>query len=131
MDQTAIIERPWAEPATAARPFAQEPYALLLTGSGGGWSYLARRPDHRLRIAGDDPRNAFAALAQGLGPSVAGRADGPPFQGGWAGLIAYEFGARAEPMSLPRHPDWPDLDCGLYRALLAFDHDRWRWTCSS
>jgi len=125
MDQTAIIERPWREPVEAARPFAEEPYALLLTGPGG-WSYLARRPERTLRIAGDDPQNAFAALAEGLGAPGAWRAEGPPFQGGWAGVIAYEFGARAEPVVLPRHPDWPDLDCGLYRALLGFDHDRRR-----
>jgi para-aminobenzoate synthetase component 1 len=125
MDQVAIIERPWREPAAAARPFAEEPYALLLSG-WGGWSYLARTPDHVLRVGGDDPQNAFSALAEGLAAPGAWRADGPPFQGGWAGLIAYEFGARAEPMTLPRHPDWPDLDCGLYRGLLAFDHDRRR-----
>ena len=125
MDQTAIIERPWREPVNAARPFAEEPHVLLLSGSGG-WSYLARRPDRVLRIAGDDPQNAFSALADGLGPPTPGRADGPPFQGGWAGLIAYEFGARAEPTDVPRHHDWPDLECGLYRALLAFDPARRR-----
>lgn len=120
MDQVAIIERPWREPLDAARPFAEEAYALLLTPPGG-WSYLARRPDRTLRVAGDDPIDAFAALADGLGGPGAWHRDGPPFQGGWAGLVSYEFGARAEPVALPRHPDWPDLDCGLYRALLAFD----------
>ncbi len=120
MDQVAIIERPWREPLDAARPFAEEAYALLLT-TPGGWSYFARQPDQTLRVAGDDPADAFAALAQGLGRPGAWRQDGPPFQGGWAGLLSYEFGARAEPVALPRHPDWPDLDCGLYRALLAFD----------
>ena len=125
MDEVAIIERPWRAPAHVARPYAEEPYTLLLAGPGD-WSYLARQPDRTLRVAADDPQDAFAALAGGLDPAGAARADGPPFQGGWAGLIAYEFGARAEPVALARHPDWPDLDCGLYRALLAFDADRRR-----
>ncbi len=119
MDHVAIIELPWRDPLDAARPFAEEDYALLLADPDG-WSYLARRPDRILRITPDDPIDAFAALAQGVDGYGAWRADGPPFQGGWAGLIAYEFGARAEPVTLPRHPDWPHLDCGLYRALLAF-----------
>jgi para-aminobenzoate synthetase component 1 len=127
MDQVAIIERPWREPPAVARPFADEPHALLLHAPGG-WSYLARQPDRVLCIEADDRSDAFAALAEGLGPIDAERSrpDGPPFQGGWAGLIAYEFGARAEPVALGRHPDWPDLVCGLYRALLAFDGARRR-----
>ena len=49
-------------------------------------------------------------------------ADGPPFQGGVIGLVAYEFGGRLEPSGLPRDPDWPDLILARYDALLAFDH---------
>jgi para-aminobenzoate synthetase component 1 len=62
-----------------------------------------------------------------LAPPRPGAADGPPFQGGWAGLAAYELGAQAEPsVTLPRHPDWPDLEAGLYLGLLAFDRRRRR-----
>jgi para-aminobenzoate synthetase component 1 len=119
MDKVAIIPRPWRDPLDAARPYAEEAYAILLHGADG-WAYLARRPDRTLRIDGDDSADGLATLAESLERQGAWRADGPPFQGGWAGLLAYEFGARTEPVVLARHPDWPDLDCGLYRALLAF-----------
>jgi para-aminobenzoate synthetase component 1 len=49
-------------------------------------------------------------------------ADGPPFQGGVAGLIAYEFADRLERLDLPRDKDWSDLTLALYPAVLAFDH---------
>lgn len=120
MDQVAIISRPWRDPLDAARPYAEEAYALLLQGAEG-WSYLARCPERTLRLEPGDASGGLEVLADSLGRGGAWRADGPPFQGGWAGLMAYEFGARTEPVALARHPDWPDLDCGFYRALLAFD----------
>jgi para-aminobenzoate synthetase component 1 len=86
-----------------------------------GWTYLARRPRQVLVMDGQDPADPFAAMAALLGPHRQRRADGPPFQGGWAGLLSYELAARAEPVALERHPDWPDLACGLYDALAAFD----------
>ncbi len=125
MDQVSILEQSWRDPLDVARPFAQDTYALLLT-TPDGWTYFARDPDNTLRLDGDDPSDAFAALSEGLGPCAPAAPEGPPFQGGWAGLISYEFGARAEPVVLKRHPDWPDLDCGLYRGLLAFHPQRRR-----
>jgi para-aminobenzoate synthetase component 1 len=121
MDQVAILGLPWREAAAAARLFADEPHALLLYSGAQGWSYLMRAPVQVAALRGDDPADPFEVLARGLGPPLPGRADGPPFQGGWAGLASYELAARVEPVDLPRHPDWPDLVCGLYPALLAFD----------
>jgi para-aminobenzoate synthetase component 1 len=121
MTQAAILHLPWRDPAAALAPFADEPHALMFGGQGEDWAYLMRRPQRTLTIAAGDGRDAFAALAEGLGERVASHHDGPPFQGGWAGLAAYELGAQAEPMALPRHADWPDLVCGLYLQLLAFD----------
>jgi para-aminobenzoate synthetase component 1 len=119
MDHVAIIERPWRDPLDAARPFADEPYALVLS-TPDGWTYLARRPEQILQMPPDEAGDPFAALSAGLGPRRAGRADGPPFQGGWAGLLSYELAARIEPITLDRLQDWPDLACGLYLSLLAF-----------
>jgi para-aminobenzoate synthetase component 1 len=120
MNQAAILHLPWRDPAAVLAPFADEPHALLFGGAGERWSYLMRRPDQTLTVA---DHGAFEALAQALGPREPGLPDGPPFQGGWAGLACYELGAQAEPVPLARHPDWLDLDCGLYLQLLAFDHD--------
>lgn len=62
---------------------------------------------------------ALARLLRRPRPTAPG---GPPFQGGVAGLAAYELGDRLEPLSLARMPGWPDLACGRYERLLAFDH---------
>ncbi|HUO22097.1 MAG TPA: anthranilate synthase component I family protein [Caulobacteraceae bacterium] len=119
MDETVIIERPWCDPLDAARPFADEP-GLLLLFTPDGWTYLARQPERVLTVRAGDAGDPFADLREGLGPRRAARADGPPFQGGWAGLMCYEFGAWAEPVALDRLDGWPDLACGLYRSLAAF-----------
>ena len=116
MIHAAIQTLPWRDPGDALAPFAEEPHALLFGGPGEPWTYLLRHPARVLDLGPRD--NAFAALAV---PHVPADPDGPPFQGGWAGLACYELGAQAEPVALPRHPDWPDLHAGLYLQLLAFD----------
>ncbi len=123
MDAVALIERPWRDPVEAAAPFAGEPFALVLLtgGEAARWSYLAIRPRAVLEAQPDHPE-PFEALADLIGPPASMHPDGPPFQGGVAGLCAYELGARAEGVILPRAPGWPDLACGRYDALLAFDH---------
>ncbi len=126
MDAVAILEGPWRDPVQAGRAFADEPFTLLLLSDGKGWSYLARRPLATLMATaaeGDDP---FKRLAGLIGPARPGWDDGPPFQGGVAGLAAYDLGAFAEGIDLPRDPRWPDLACGAYPAVLAFDECRRR-----
>jgi para-aminobenzoate synthetase component I len=121
-----ILRAPWRDPADVASAFADEPFALCLISDGdrerGRWSYFARDPDDTLTVDPDDPVDAMAALARLLGPTRQIAPDGPPFQGGVAGLAAYELGDRLEPLGLGRMPDWPDLACGRYERLLAFDH---------
>jgi len=123
-----ILRAPWKDPAGVAAVFADEPFALCLLSDGEGergrWSYVARAPSETLTIAPDDPRDAFAALAALIGPARPTDPDGPPFQGGVIGLAAYELGDRTERLSLGRMPNWPDLICGRYDTLLAFDHHR-------
>lgn len=123
MDAVALIERPWRDPVEAAAPFAGEPFALVLLTGGDrpGWSYLALRPQAVLLADADHP-DPFDALAALLGPTVSVHPDGPPFQGGVAGLCAYELGARAEGVDLQRAGAWPDLACARYAAVLAFHH---------
>lgn len=50
--------------------------------------------------------------------------EGPPFQGGLVGLLAYSYGSVREPVT--RRPDedpWPVLMAARINALLAFDHN--------
>ena len=109
---------PWRDPLDAFAPFADEAHALLLLSAGQGrgrWSYICRAPD----MVEDGDLNSLRRL---LGDHRPNDPNGPPFQGGVVGLIAYEFADRLEPVSLPRDPDWPDLTLARYPAVLAFDH---------
>jgi para-aminobenzoate synthetase component 1 len=123
----AVIEAPWRDPAEAASVFADEPYAMALLSDGSGqgrWSYLLRDPERTI-VAGEG--DVLAQAAAMLGPPVATFEGAPPFQGGLAGLAAYELGLVYEPeVGAGRDPDWPDLIVGLYPAVLAFDHQERR-----
>ena len=126
MRKLALLEAGWREPDEVLAGFAEEPFALALLSGGGGprgrWSYLARAPLSTLTIRPQDEADAFAEMAALLGPALPTDPEGPPFQGGLAGLMAYELGARLEEAGHGGHPDWPQLVCGLYGSLLAFDH---------
>jgi para-aminobenzoate synthetase component 1 len=123
MQAAALVEAPWRDPTETLSVFADEPWALALSGTGAGarWAYLAREPDRTLAIAPDDPADPFAALADLAGPPARNLPDGPPFQGGVAGLAAYELGDRVEPIGRSRLAPWPDFACARYPAILAFD----------
>ncbi|HEY5409443.1 MAG TPA: anthranilate synthase component I family protein [Caulobacteraceae bacterium] len=126
MQRVALLTADWRDPGEVLQGFAEEPFALALLSGGGGirgrWSYLARRPALTLTLNPADPGDAFARMAALLGPDAEADADGPPFQGGLAGLMGYELAARLESAGHGGHPDWPQLACGLYPAVLAFDH---------
>jgi para-aminobenzoate synthetase component 1 len=129
MRAAAIIEASWREPAQVLAAFADEPWAIGLLSGGetrlARWSFIARRPSQTLVLAADDPRDPFEALRALIGEFAPGLADGPPFEGGVAGVAAYDLAARLEPVELTRWPSWPDLACAYYPAVLAFDHARW------
>ena len=127
MRATVILRADWREPVQVLAARADEPFCIgLLSGGGelGRWSYVLNAPSEVLTIASDDRRDPFAVLQALLGARAANAPDGPPFQGGLAGLMGYELGARIEPVGHQSHPDWPDLTCGLYLQVLAFDHHR-------
>ncbi len=128
MRAAIFIEAEWREPVQILAGFADEPFALGLLSGGGGprgrWSYVARAPDKILILSAADKRNPFEALAELLGGPAPAVPEGPPFQGGVAGLCAYELGDRIEALGLERLEDWPDLARARYPALLAFDHER-------
>jgi para-aminobenzoate synthetase component I len=126
MQVAAELRVAWREPGEVFSAFAREPWALAFLSGGEGprarWSYLARQPDETCLIGPHDAADPFAELARLLGPPAPSLDDGPPFQGGVAGLAGYELGDRVERLSLPRLAPWPDLAVGRYSAVLAFDH---------
>ncbi|MDB5472477.1 MAG: para-aminobenzoate synthase component [Caulobacter sp.] len=127
MRHVAIEPRPWRAPAEVLSAFRAEAGTCAFLSGGEGprarWSYVLRNPDQALRLARDDRRDAFAELEALLGERCEPHPDGPPFQGGVAGLAAYELGDRVEALGLKAHADgWPDLGVYRYPALLAFDH---------
>ncbi len=93
-------------------------------GPDAHWSYVLAEPEATLQIAREDGGDAFGGLTGFVGPARPNAPDGPPFQGGVAGLAAYELGDRVEPSGLAPLGAWPDLACGRYSRLLAFDHRR-------
>ncbi|WP_411286299.1 anthranilate synthase component I family protein [Phenylobacterium sp.] len=126
MRHVAMIEAPWRAPVAVLAGLADRPWSLAFLSAGAGWSYVLAEPDAVLAVPADDPRDAFQALAAFAGPGGETLADGPPFQGGVAGLLSYDLADRVEPLGLGRLDGWPDMACARYRALLAFDHDAGR-----
>ena len=58
----------------------------------------------------------------------------PPFQGGAAGYVAYDWGLTLERLPAPRYDDLglPDLVLGLYDWVIAWDHESSRaWVIST
>jgi len=120
-----LLRTEWRDPQTVAAAYADETFALGLfsDGSAGArWSYLAIRPHIAMQRAAGDERDSFSQLAGLLGPATPNRPDGPPFQGGLAGLCGYELGEHPTGAGPAPHDGWPDLACGLYLSVLAFDH---------
>jgi para-aminobenzoate synthetase component 1 len=123
-----LLETPWREPVETLTRLAERLWTagFVSGGAGAEWSYVATDPDAVLSLGADDPRDPFEALADLAGPVAANNPDGPPFQGGVAGLASYDLGDRVERLGLGRLDGWPDLACARYPALLAFDHRRGR-----
>lgn len=123
MRTVRLIAAPWREPAEVVACLGEAPWTLGLISGGAGarWSYVMTAPDAVLSLSADDPRDPFAALAD-LAASGEIHPEGPPFQGGVAGLLSYDLADRIERLGLGRLDGWPDIACGRYPALLAFDH---------
>jgi para-aminobenzoate synthetase component 1 len=81
------------------------------------------------------PDDALGAVRSLLAPHRAAPVPGlPPFQGGAAGYVAYEWGRVLERIPASRHDDLslPDVVLGVYDWVLAWDHDAGRaWLIST
>ncbi len=126
------------DPADAAERFADLPLLLLLDSTAdpertGRYSFLAADPFRIVRTKGDG--GALAAVRDALAPFAAPPEPGlPPFQGGAAGFIGYDWGATLERLPAPRRDDLalPDVLLGLYDWVIAWDHcERAVWVFST
>ena len=135
MRQKTFLKLAWQDPVQVLSGLTGDAMVVALLSDGtsdrGRWSYIGAEPSAVMIVAEADQNDPFSALDDFIGPLVSlgptsmggiGEADLPPFQGGVMGLAAYELGARAEPVALARAVGWPDIICGRYDSLLAFDH---------
>jgi para-aminobenzoate synthetase component 1 len=135
-----LIERlpAFPDPADTAERFRDLPLPLLLDSTAdpertGRYSYLMADPWRSVRATGDGESLAVMrdALAPFNAPAIAGI---PPFQGGGAGFIAYDWGATLERLPATRYDDLalPDVLLGLYDWVIAWDHcERAAWVVST
>ena len=151
------LEHP-GEPAEIAAAMLDLPYPIFLdsaTGSTAGephqlgrYSFLSADPVMVVRSkgrltetrSGDDAWRAVEGDALGVvrevlrswaAPAVPGL---PPFQGGAAGYIGYDYGAVLERVPATRYDDLgvPDVVLGLYDWVIGWDHaSREAWLIST
>jgi para-aminobenzoate synthetase component I len=95
---------------------------VLIVRSKGATTEVRRREETTWTRTSDDALTAARSCLPGdLTEPVSGL---PPFQGGLAGYIGYDWGARIEKLPAARFDDLavPDLVLGLYDWVIAWDH---------
>jgi para-aminobenzoate synthetase component 1 len=137
------------EPVEVAARFLDLPYVLFLdsaTGASarsevhplGRYSFLSADPGILIRCrsgyteigppSGErrhTPGDPLAAVRDLLRPFAADAISGlPPFQGGAAGYIGYDYGSLLERLPASRYDDLavPDVLLGIYDWVIAWDH---------
>jgi para-aminobenzoate synthetase component 1 len=153
---TPFVEEivPAPDPARCAEVLEGIPYRLFLdsasTGSRfGRYSFLAGDPVAVIRSRGRETEcldlttgtrqvthgDPLVMLREWLVPHSADPVAGvPPFQGGAAGYVAYDWGLTLERLPAPRYDDLalPDLVMGIYDWVIAWDHELSRaWLVST
>ena len=138
MGHVVIELDPVPEPLEVCERLAHLPYPILLDSAAGHdrtgrYSYFAADPVRvfEARVP-DDPlpaaREALRACAAEGDPAL------PPFQGGLAGYIGYDYGRVLERVPAPRSDDVdvPDVLLGLYDWVISWDHQAERaWLVST
>lgn len=138
-DLPLVFELPTVPDAeTAFARLRSLPHCLWLDSarrheSLGRYSFLAADPFNYFELPVEEPpaidvwREKMAAFVSTSVPGL------PPFQGGAAGLIAYDLGRQLERLPAPRIDEFgvPALAVGFYDVLLAIDHlDHRAWIIS-
>jgi para-aminobenzoate synthetase component I len=142
---TPLVEEiaPAPDPARCCEALESLPYRLFLDSAStrsrlGRYSFLAADPVAvvRSRAAGTafvdcvsgnvrSVTDPLATLRESIASHRAEPVPGlPPFQGGAAGYVAYDWGLTLERLPAPRFDDLglPDLVMGIYDWVLAWDH---------
>jgi para-aminobenzoate synthetase component 1 len=139
---------PPPDPVRCCEQLADLPYRIFLDSAikgarAGRYSFLTADPVAVVRSKGSRtecgtrivPEDALDALRELLAPYAADPVPGlPPFQGGAAGYLAYDWGRVHERIPAPRHDDLdvPDVVLGVYDWVLAWDHEASRaWLIST
>ena len=121
---------PSLSPVAAAEHFLGQPHLLLLDSASdpgrlGRHSFLAAAPVAVIRQKGGADQSALQRARDLLIPLRREPVPGlPPFQGGIAGYLAYDYGAVLERLPSHRHDDLalPDAVLGVYDWVIAWDH---------
>jgi para-aminobenzoate synthetase component 1 len=155
-DNVPLVEEltPALDPVRCCELLSAWPYRLFLDSAAAGarlgrYSFLAADPaavvfskgartecldlieGTRRAVDGDVLDAVQTLLAPHLADPIA---DLPPFQGGAAGYLAYDWGRALERLPSPRYEDLalPDVVFGLYDWVLAWDHEQSRaWLVST
>jgi para-aminobenzoate synthetase component 1 len=153
---TPLVEEliPVPDPVESCARFRGMPYLLFLDSARdparlGRYSFLcadpalvvhgkgARASVLDTRTGTDTPldSHALAGVRELLAPHLTDAIDGlPPFQGGAAGYLAYDWGAVLERLPAPRYDDLaiPDVVFPIYDWVIAWDHlERRAWLIST
>ena len=143
---------PAPDPFEACTRFADLPLLVLLDSAArsealGQFSFLTADPASAVRSKGRLTQELIAGrwirvdadplthVRTRLAPAAAAPVAGlPPFQGGAAGYLGYDWGATLERIPRPRYDDLaiPDVLVGLYDWVIAWDHGAGRaWLIST
>jgi para-aminobenzoate synthetase component 1 len=119
---------PAPDPAWCCQQLAGLPYRVFLDSAStatrlGRYSFLTADPIDVIERTGSS--GALDEVRRRLAPfQVEPIAGLPPFQGGAAGYVAYDWGLTLERLPAPRYDDLalPDVVLGIYDWVLAWDH---------
>ena len=104
---------------------------MVVRSKGPRTEWINPAAGTRRRVASDPLAAVRTFLAPFASPAVPGL---PPFQGGAAGYIAYDWGLELERLPAPLHDDLAldDVVLGVYDWVLAWDHGASRaWLIST
>jgi len=127
---TPLVEEltPAPDPATCCERLDGLPYRIFLDSAAtvtrlGRYSFLTADPVDVIQSKGSN--RALDEVRARLEPFRLAPVTGlPPFQGGAAGYLAYDWGLTLERLPAPRLDDLalPDVVLGIYDWVLAWDH---------